>query len=79
MVFVVTLVLDWPAEDGGIGELERLNIEKVNPHLRGGRVENHLGKNHPSSAERDSNLDLPVLGSLAHNEISASANYATEA
>nr|CAD7446684.1 unnamed protein product [Timema bartmani] len=24
-----------------------LNLEEVNPHLRGGRVENHLRKNHP--------------------------------
>nr|CAD7402093.1 unnamed protein product [Timema poppensis] len=38
-------------------------IEEVNPHLRGGRVENHLGKTTPSSPDRDSNLDLPVLSS----------------
>nr|CAD7200781.1 unnamed protein product [Timema douglasi] len=30
----------------GLG-LGRLNLENVNPHLRGGRVENHLGKNPP--------------------------------
>nr|CAD7433239.1 unnamed protein product [Timema monikensis] len=35
----------------------------VNPHLRGGTVENHLGKATPSSPDRDSNLDLPVLSS----------------
>nr|CAD7392437.1 unnamed protein product [Timema cristinae] len=40
-----------------------LPIEEVNPHLRGGRVENHLGKTTPSSPDRDSNLDLPVLSS----------------
>nr|CAD7451329.1 unnamed protein product [Timema bartmani] len=28
-------------------ELEGLNLEEVNPHLRGGRVENHLGKTTP--------------------------------
>nr|CAD7569107.1 unnamed protein product [Timema californicum] len=44
----------------GIGKVE---LEEVNPHLRGGRVENHLGKTTPSSPDRDSNLDLPVLGS----------------
>nr|CAD7259135.1 unnamed protein product [Timema shepardi] len=44
---------------GGEGVLE------VNPHLRGGRVENHLGKTTPSSPDLDSNLDLPVLSSRA--------------
>nr|CAD7569258.1 unnamed protein product [Timema californicum] len=42
----------------------RLNLEEVNPRLRGGRVENHLGKTTPSSPNRDSNLDHPVLGRL---------------
>nr|CAD7599769.1 unnamed protein product [Timema genevievae] len=59
----------------GIG---RLNLEEVNPHLRGGIVENHLGKTTPSSPNRDSNLDLPVLGSLAQHETSVLANHATE-
>nr|CAD7194847.1 unnamed protein product [Timema douglasi] len=59
-------------------ELGRLNLEEVNPHLRGGRVANNLGKNTPSSPDRDSNLDLPDLGSLAQHETSALANYATE-
>ncbi|CAG2058204.1 unnamed protein product [Timema podura] len=49
-------------------ELGRLNLEEVNPHLRGGRVENHLGKTTPSSPDRDSNLDLPVLGGLAQHD-----------
>nr|CAD7394782.1 unnamed protein product [Timema cristinae] len=42
--------------------------EEVNPHLRGGRVENHLGKTTPSSSDRDSNLDLPVLNSQAQHD-----------
>nr|CAD7196334.1 unnamed protein product [Timema douglasi] len=42
-----------------------VELEKVNPHLREGRVENHLGKTTPSSPDRDSNLDLPVLSSRA--------------
>nr|CAD7400354.1 unnamed protein product [Timema cristinae] len=46
--------------DIGIGKVE---LEEVNPHLRGGRVENHLGKTTPSSPDRDLNLDLPVLSS----------------
>nr|CAD7461275.1 unnamed protein product [Timema tahoe] len=58
-------------------ESGRLNIEE-NPHFHGGRVENHVGKITPSSPQRDSNLDLPVLGSLARHETSALANYATE-
>nr|CAD7446063.1 unnamed protein product [Timema bartmani] len=51
-----------------VKELGRLNLEEVNPHLRGGRVENHLGKTPPSSPDRDSNLDLPVLGDRAHHD-----------
>nr|CAD7260777.1 unnamed protein product [Timema shepardi] len=49
----------------GIGKVE---LEEVNPHLRGGRVENHLGKTTLSSTDRDSNLDLPVLSSRAQHE-----------
>nr|CAD7435468.1 unnamed protein product [Timema monikensis] len=45
-----------------IGKVE---LEEVNPHLRGGRVENHLGKITPSSPDRDSNLDCPVLSTRA--------------
>nr|CAD7261799.1 unnamed protein product [Timema shepardi] len=47
---------------------------EANPHLRGRRVENRLGKTTPSSPDQDSNLNLPVL-----NTTSALANYATEA
>nr|CAD7394441.1 unnamed protein product [Timema cristinae] len=49
----------------GIGKVE---LEEVNPHLREGRVENHLGKTTPSSPDRDSNLDLPVLGVRAQHD-----------
>nr|CAD7577476.1 unnamed protein product [Timema californicum] len=49
----------------GIGKVE---LEEVNPHLRGVRVENHLGKTTPSSPDRDSNLDLPVLSSSAQHD-----------
>nr|CAD7430328.1 unnamed protein product [Timema monikensis] len=49
----------------GIGKVE---LEEVNPHLRGGRVENHLGKTTPSSPDRDSNLDLLVLGGRAQHD-----------
>nr|CAD7404464.1 unnamed protein product [Timema poppensis] len=47
-------------------------MKEVNPHLRGGKMENHLGKNHPSSPDRDSNLDLPVLSSRAQHDKSVS-------
>nr|CAD7575180.1 unnamed protein product [Timema californicum] len=53
----------------GIGKVE---LEEVNPHLRGGRVENHLGKTTPSSPDRDSNLDLPVLSSRAQHDMRVS-------
>nr|CAD7415075.1 unnamed protein product [Timema poppensis] len=46
----------------GIGKAE---LEEVNPHLRGGGVENHLGITTPSSPDRDSNLDLPVRTSIS--------------
>nr|CAD7408725.1 unnamed protein product [Timema cristinae] len=36
-------------------------------------------KNYPSSHDEDSNLTLPVLSSLAQHEVSALANFATEA
>nr|CAD7428459.1 unnamed protein product [Timema monikensis] len=49
----------------GIGKVE---LKEVNPHLRGGRVENHLGKTTPNSPDRDSNLDLPVLSSRAQHD-----------
>nr|CAD7570515.1 unnamed protein product [Timema californicum] len=58
-------------------KLGRLNEEEVNPHWNGGRVENHFGKK-KNSPERDSNLDFPIIGSLAQHETSSLANYTTE-
>nr|CAD7259817.1 unnamed protein product [Timema shepardi] len=51
-----------------LSNTSKVKLEEVNPHLRGGRVENHLGKTTPSSPERDSNLDLPVLGGRAQHD-----------
>nr|CAD7424836.1 unnamed protein product [Timema monikensis] len=51
--------------DLGIGKVV---LEEVNPHLRGGRVESHLGKTTPSSPDRDSDLDLPILSSRAQHK-----------
>nr|CAD7410694.1 unnamed protein product [Timema poppensis] len=60
------LVLEDSRRAQGIGKVE---LEQVNPHLRGGRVENHLGKTTtPSSPDRDSNLDLPVLSGRAQHD-----------
>nr|CAD7428703.1 unnamed protein product [Timema monikensis] len=50
------------------GGCEGVELEEVNPHLRGGRVENHLGKATPSSPDGDSNLNLPVLSSRAQHD-----------
>nr|CAD7438888.1 unnamed protein product [Timema bartmani] len=53
--------------------------EAENPHLRGGQVENYLGKTALSKPDRDSNLDLPVIGSLVYRESSALDHASTEA
>nr|CAD7452944.1 unnamed protein product [Timema tahoe] len=45
--------------------------KEVHPHLRGRRVENHFGKTTLSTPDQDSNLDLPVIGSLVYYESSA--------
>nr|CAD7259921.1 unnamed protein product [Timema shepardi] len=50
------------------GRIGKVELEEVNPHLRGVRAENHLGKTTPSSPDRDSNLDLPVLSSRAQHD-----------
>nr|CAD7424052.1 unnamed protein product [Timema monikensis] len=44
-----------------------------------GRVENHFGKTILSTSNRDSNLNLPVIGSLAYSESSVLDQAATEA
>nr|CAD7194378.1 unnamed protein product [Timema douglasi] len=67
------------SRSGELRKLGRLNIEEVNPHLRGWRVKNHFGKTTLSSPEQDLNLELSALGSLVQHETSALANYATEA
>nr|CAD7397720.1 unnamed protein product [Timema cristinae] len=56
------------ASEGSTTGIGKVELEEVNPHLRGGRVENHLGKTTPSSPDRDSNLDLPVLSSRAQHD-----------
>nr|CAD7194759.1 unnamed protein product [Timema douglasi] len=63
-----TFVIMWKSIQvwEGTGKVE---LEEVNPNLRGGRVENHLGKATPSSPDRDSNLDLSVFSSRAQHDM----------
>nr|CAD7259210.1 unnamed protein product [Timema shepardi] len=59
----------------GIGKVE---LEEVNPHLRGRRVENHLGKTtpvHPTEIR----TSISPSSAVELNTTSALANYATEA
>ncbi|CAG2053178.1 unnamed protein product [Timema podura] len=44
-----------------------------------GEWKKHLGKITPNSPDRDSNIDLPIPGSLAQRETCALANYVIEA
>nr|CAD7444047.1 unnamed protein product [Timema bartmani] len=59
----------------GIGKVEYKGSETTFAWRKSGKT---FRKNTPSSPERDSNLDRPVLGSLAQQETSALANYATK-
>nr|CAD7259039.1 unnamed protein product [Timema shepardi] len=59
----------------GIGKVE---LEEVNSHLRGGRVENHLGKKnsvHPT----ETRTSISPCSAVELNTTSALVNYATEA
>nr|CAD7589724.1 unnamed protein product [Timema genevievae] len=67
-----------PGDTAHEQDLARLNMDEVNPHLREGRVVNHIGKTSSSSPELDSNLDLLVLCSLAQHKTNVLANYATK-
>nr|CAD7392237.1 unnamed protein product [Timema cristinae] len=58
-----------------IGKVE---LEEVNPHLRGGRVENHLGKP-PPVHPTEIRTSISLSSAVELNTTSASANYATEA
>nr|CAD7596933.1 unnamed protein product [Timema genevievae] len=53
--------------------------EEVDPYLCGGRVENHFGRKNLNTPDRDSNLDLPIVGSLVYCESSALDHVASEA
>nr|CAD7585662.1 unnamed protein product [Timema genevievae] len=54
-------------------------LEEVNPHLRGGRVENHFRKNHPQFTRPRYQTSISPSSAVELNTSSALANYATEA
>nr|CAD7407455.1 unnamed protein product [Timema cristinae] len=59
----------------GIGKVE---LEEVNPHLRGGRVKNYLGKTIPVHPTEIRTSIFPS-SAVELNTTSALANHATEA
>nr|CAD7392363.1 unnamed protein product [Timema cristinae] len=61
--------------DKGIG---KVGLEEVNPHLRGGRVENHVGKTNPVHPTKI-RTSISPSSAVELNTTSALANYATEA
>nr|CAD7572185.1 unnamed protein product [Timema californicum] len=65
----------YSAAKEGIGKVE---LKEVNPHLRGGRVENHLGKTTPVHPTEIRTLISPS-SAVELNTTSALVNYATEA
>nr|CAD7403184.1 unnamed protein product [Timema cristinae] len=54
-----------------------VDLEEVNPHLRGGRVENHLGKP-PPVHPTEIRTSISSSSAVELNTTSALANYATE-
>nr|CAD7398394.1 unnamed protein product [Timema poppensis] len=66
------------------GKVQKLKVEleEVNPHLRGGRVENHLGTPPPPSPPvhpTEIRTSISPSSAVGLNTTSALANYATEA
>nr|CAD7456889.1 unnamed protein product [Timema tahoe] len=59
--------------------LGRLYLEEVYLHLRGRRVDNYFGNITFNTLDRDSNLNLPVIGSRVYFESNALDHTATEA
>nr|CAD7264561.1 unnamed protein product [Timema shepardi] len=56
----------------------KVELEEVNPHLREGRVENHLGKTTPVHLS-EIRTSISPSSAVGLNMTSALANYATEA
>nr|CAD7573379.1 unnamed protein product [Timema californicum] len=57
---------------------ELVELEEVNPHSRGGKVENHLGKP-PSVNPTEIRTSISLSSAVELNTTGALANYATEA
>nr|CAD7576505.1 unnamed protein product [Timema californicum] len=55
-----------------------VELEEMNPHLRGGRVENHLGKTTPPVHPTEIRTSISPSSAVELNTTSALANYATE-
>nr|CAD7395141.1 unnamed protein product [Timema cristinae] len=60
------------------GGIEKVESEEVNPHLRGGRVENHLGTP-PPVHPTEIRTSISPSSAVKLNTTSMLANYATEA
>nr|CAD7567645.1 unnamed protein product [Timema californicum] len=56
-----------------------VELEEVNPHLRGGRVEDHLGNPPPPVHPTEIRTSISPSSAVELNTTSALANYATEA
>nr|CAD7399824.1 unnamed protein product [Timema poppensis] len=56
-----------------------VELEEVEPHLRGGRVETHLGEKPPSVLPTEIRTSISPSSAVELNKTSALANYATEA
>nr|CAD7397587.1 unnamed protein product [Timema cristinae] len=78
----VTYRISWCLCVGGDREgryrIGKVELEEVNPHLRGGRVENHLGKTTPVNPT-EIRTSISPSTAVELNTTSALANYATEA
>nr|CAD7432473.1 unnamed protein product [Timema monikensis] len=61
-----------------IRRIGKVELEEVNPHLRGGRVENHLGTP-PPVHPTEIRTSISPSSAVGLNTTSALANYATEA
>nr|CAD7425989.1 unnamed protein product [Timema monikensis] len=70
--------LDWDTMSTALGKkgIGKVELNEVNPHLRGGRVENHLGP--PPVHPTEIRTSISPSSAVGLNTTSALANYATE-
>nr|CAD7262439.1 unnamed protein product [Timema shepardi] len=66
-------------EPGADSVRNKVKLEEVNPHLRGGRVENHLGKTTPPVHPTEIRTSIFPSSAVELNTTSALADYAIEA